>query len=74
MPLPSLVEYGRVEPDVLVDFMHRYKVSLVNAFKQFYGSETDDAIYDYCRDKLIDSDFHRYMMDHLSPYCGQEAA
>jgi hypothetical protein len=74
MPLPSLVDYGRVAPDVLVDFMHRYKVSLVNAFKEFYGHETDDAIYDYRRDGLIDSDFHRFMMNSLSPYCGQEAA
>jgi hypothetical protein len=76
MPLPGLVQYGRVEPDVLPMFMARMKVSLRRAFEEFYvhTSSTDDALQDYRYDGKIDSDFHRYMMDHLSPYCGQEAA
>jgi hypothetical protein len=46
-----------------MDFMHRYRVSLHNAFRIFYGDHdsTEDALAEYRKDGLIDSDFARFM-------------
>jgi hypothetical protein len=76
MSLPGLTGYPRVPPDVHVDFMHRYQVSLRNAFLAFYGDNdsVDDALAEYRKDGLIDSDFSTFMVNHLSPYCGERAA
>jgi hypothetical protein len=76
MSLPGLTEYSRIPPDVLMDFMHRYRVSLRNAFFSFYGDNdsVDDAMAEYRKDGLIDSDFSTFMANHLSPYCGKQAA
>ena len=76
MSLPGLTEYPRVPPDVLVDFMDRYRVSLRNAFVTFYGEDdsANEAIAEYRTDGLINADFHTFMQNHLSPYCEEKAA
>jgi hypothetical protein len=42
----------------------------------FYGDNdsVDDALAEYRKDGLIDSDFSTFMVNHLSPYCGERAA
>jgi hypothetical protein len=74
--LPGPIEYPRVVSDVLVDFMHRYRVSLRNAFFTFYSDNesAEDAMAEYRKDGLIDGDFSQFMANHLSPYCGDKAA
>ena len=76
MSLPGLTEYPRVPPDVLVDFMHRYRVSLRNAFFTFYedNDSADDAMAEYRKDGLIDGDFHMFMSNQLSPYNEEKTA
>jgi hypothetical protein len=56
--------------------MHRYRVSLRNAFFTFYedNDSADDAMAEYRKDGLIDSDFHMFMSNQLSPYNEEKAA
>ena len=76
MSLHGLTEYPRVPPDVLVDFMHRYQVSLRTAFTTYYGDSdsAEDALAEYRKDGLIEADFSHFMMNHLSYYCEGNAA
>jgi hypothetical protein len=76
MSLHGLTEYPRVAPDVLVDFMDRYRMSLRKAFFTFYGNNesAEDALAEYREDGLIDSDFATFMANYLSHFNGEKVA
>jgi hypothetical protein len=56
--------------------MRHNRVPLRNVFLTFYGDNdsVDDAMAEYRKDGLIDSDFSTFMANHLSPYRGDKTA